>query len=131
MTRRPFSIVLASAVLIAACGGSGGASPSTGGSPSAAASATASPVPTFDVSITVMDFEFNPSGFEVASGTNLGLLAQGAQSEHTFTIDALDIDEEFEPGIAVVTITGEPGQYDFYCRYHKDRGMVGTVTITE
>jgi cyclophilin family peptidyl-prolyl cis-trans isomerase/plastocyanin len=53
---------------------------------------------------------------------------------HNFTIDALNIDVDVNPGetVDVVIPAGTaPGTYDFYCNVpgHKEAGMVGTLVV--
>jgi plastocyanin len=141
------------AMVAAACGGgaSGTGATTAPGSTTAPAATTGAPVATtapantddantddpntdtgdeFDTSISVTDFAFNPSSFTFVHDQTLGLLAQGAKSPHTFTIEELEIDEPIAPGVvATVTISGEPGTYEFICRFHAGQGMKGTVEL--
>jgi uncharacterized cupredoxin-like copper-binding protein len=50
--------------------------------------------------------------------------------EHTFTIDDAEIDEVLDPGTRteVVVVVPDEGSLAFYCRFHVDFGMQGTVT---
>lgn len=53
---------------------------------------------------------------------------------HNVTIPQINFSQDFEPG-QTITIKdlgkklGEPGVYNFYCRFHEQLGMVGTLII--
>jgi heme/copper-type cytochrome/quinol oxidase subunit 2 len=69
----------------------------------------------------------------IAANTDVQLTVQnGGVTPHNFSIDALGISVDVQPGDqAVVLINAEPGDYEFYCNVpgHKEGGMVGTLTV--
>jgi plastocyanin len=107
-----FGGVLATAVLLAACGGG-----ETGGDGGEA------------TTLTMEDNEFQPADLTVSAGTELELVNEG-QAPHTFTVTDGDIDEQVEAGqSSSTTIDLEAGTYDFVCRFHEAAGMTGTLTV--
>lgn len=86
--------------------------------------------------INLKNNEFQPKDLELRQGDTI-LLRSDDPFFHTFTIDALSIDEAFTPGDEVlVRIPDRPGNYIFYCRPHTERpedpeenDMAGTLTV--
>ena len=79
--------------------------------------------------VTASNFAFDPTELEVASGDSVTFVNED-DAEHSFTVDKTDIEEELEePGEVDVTIDLDAGDYDFFCKYHKDT-MTGTLTVT-
>ncbi len=77
---------------------------------------------------------FNSVRYEWGDGTanTTGTTTAVGKATHTFTIDALNIDETLSPGKeATVTLTPtKDGTLEFYCRFHKvSNGMVGTLKV--
>lgn len=84
------------------------------------------------LTVTAKDFEFDPSSLEVPAGEATSIrLVNAGDAPHTFTIDGQDVDESLEPGSddgeAKVTVPAG-GRVVFYCRFHRGRGMEGTIT---
>ena len=105
-------------LLGAACGdgGDGGTTTTDGGDGGA----------TTDT-VTMIDNEFEPTDPAVAADATLNLVNEG-EAAHTFTTDDGSIDEQVEPGAeASVTVSLEPGTYDFACSFHPE--MTGTMTV--
>lgn len=74
------------------------------------------------------DFSFAPTFVEAAPGARVTVeLRNVGEAEHTFTIEALGIDEVLDPGASaeVVVELPEDGPVRFVCRFHEDRGMQG------
>ena len=79
--------------------------------------------------VTAANFAFDPTELEVASGDSITFVNED-DAEHSFTVDGTDVEEELEqPGEVDVTIDLDAGDYDFFCKYHKD-SMTGTLTVT-
>jgi plastocyanin len=91
------------------------------------------------VNVTQHDFYFEP-----ATQTVLGYLTISSEpvrqyavhirnsgnTAHTFTIAQLGIDEQLPPGEEqTVNVSGDSGVLTFFCRFHRDRGMTGTLQI--
>ena len=92
---------------------------------------TASPGGTA-VSVEADDFDFDPRELQTDTGQPLTVkIENSGKATHTFTIDDLNIDETLSPGQeATVTITpAREGTLEFYCRFHKSQGMVGTLKV--
>jgi plastocyanin len=76
------------------------------------------------------NFYFEPSFLKAAPGTTVKVeLRNEGSVPHTFTIDALHIDQTVEPGkSASVSVDVPSGNATrFYCRFHESRGMQGAV----
>lgn len=107
-------VVVFAGLLGTACGGGGG---EDGGGDGGTATDT----------VTMVDNAFEPTDPLVSSGDTLDLVNEGAAT-HTFTIEAEGIDEQVEAGAdATVTISLDPGMYDFDCSFHPE--MTGTLTV--
>jgi plastocyanin len=79
----------------------------------------------------MQDYEFVHPCFAVSSTQGLQLVNSGSATHNLSIGEAIDID--VEPGERVNTEPlGEilaPGEYDFACRYHEDRGMIGQIIV--
>lgn len=82
----------------------------------------------FETELELDDFYFEPTYIKAPGGSTATLeLFNEGSATHTFTIDALNVDEELEPE-ARTTIEVELGtetRYEYYCRFHRDQGMRG------
>ena len=82
----------------------------------------------FETEVELDDFYFEPTYIKAPGGSTATLeLFNEGSATHTFTIDALNVDEELEPD-ARKTIEVELGtetRYEYYCRFHGDQGMRG------
>ena len=96
--------------------------PASGGSPSAS------------VSLEQDDFFFNPTEIAAQAGSPLTVTVKNnGKATHTFTIDALSVDETISPGsektVSLTPVSG--GDLQFYCRFHKaSNGMQGTLKVS-
>jgi plastocyanin len=115
-----FALVLA----MAACGGDDGGSESEEGSGGGDAGASDS------VTVTTVDFAFDPSDVSVAAGGSIELTNED-DTKHSLTAEEAGIDQDVDAGSSTTVDVGdaEPGSYDFICKYHPD--MTGTLEITE
>lgn len=78
------------------------------------------------------DFYFEPTVLEGRAGAKVTLeLKNEGQDEHSFTIDAQNVDKDLEPGDeGEVTVTiPQSGVISFYCKYHKSSGMAGALAV--
>jgi len=76
------------------------------------------------------DFYFEPTVLQGKPGEKVELeLKNEGKVEHSFTVNAQQIDKELEPGAkAEVTVTiPKSGAISFYCKYHKSFGMAGAL----
>lgn len=77
------------------------------------------------------NFFFDPNTFTVQSGDTITIKNGNANTPHTFTIKGTDVDVANDPlGSQDVTIDLAPGTYEFFCKYHVQSGMKGTLTVT-
>ncbi|MCC6674907.1 MAG: cupredoxin domain-containing protein [Thermomicrobiales bacterium] len=88
-----------------------------------------------DVTITMHDIYFDPAEVTIPANTpvTVKLPNQGA-ALHDFTIDALGINVQVNPGdTGEVTINAPAGEYEYYCSIpgHKAAGMVGKLIVEE
>lgn len=119
--------------LAAACGGGSDettAPPATTGggtTSSPAASPTETGGGSTEATLSIIDFNFDPSTLSVASGGTIQITNTGA-APHTFTVDNTDVDVSFDPGASeAVPINLDPGDYPFHCKIHPQ--MTGTLTV--
>lgn len=79
------------------------------------------------------DFYFKPTVLEGKAGQKVTLeLKNEGNSEHSFTIDSQNVDQELGPGEeAEVDVTiPKSGVVSFYCKFHKSSGMAGALAVT-
>jgi plastocyanin len=85
------------------------------------------------VEVTAKDFSFVPPKLRGTVGAPIEItLKNTGQVSHTFTIDEFNVDTEVVAG-ATTTVTvlpSEPGEFNYYCRFHEGRGMRGAITTT-
>jgi plastocyanin len=123
--RRALRIVLAVVVILAVLSG-------------IATAATRSTVDESDADATVVlkDFEYDSTEYQLQGGSRV-FVRNDDPFLHTFTVDALDIDETMSPGSEeLIEVPSEPGTYVVYCRPHtsdpddpSDEDMAATLTI--
>ena len=79
------------------------------------------------------DFYFEPTVLEGKPGQTVTLeLKNEGETEHTFTIDSQNVDQDLGPGEeAEVDVTiPKSGVVSFYCKFHKSSGMAGALAVT-
>jgi len=79
------------------------------------------------------DFYFKPTVLEGKPGQTVTLeLKNEGQTEHTFTIDSQNVEQDLGPGEeAEVDVTiPKSGVVSFYCKFHKSSGMAGALAVT-
>ena len=79
------------------------------------------------------DFYFKPTVLEGKAGEKVTLeLKNEGNTEHSFTIDSQNVDQELGPGEeAEVDVTiPKSGVVSFYCKFHKSSGMAGALAVT-
>jgi plastocyanin len=80
------------------------------------------------------DYYFEPTFLKASPGATVHVeLENEGDDTHTFTIDALGIDQEVAAGeSATVDVTlPQEGAVRFYCRFHGDQGMQGAFFFNE
>jgi plastocyanin len=140
MSARPLVLVAVSAALLAGCddlpeagdGEPGGPSPTIVAGdlddecPEVSAPEGA-PAP-----VTMMDNFYEPSCVAVSSEQSVALTNAG-NLDHNFTIQGTDVSLDVDPGedeeTDEVGDAVQAGTYRFFCRFHEDQGMVGTIVV--
>ncbi|MEX2395172.1 MAG: cupredoxin domain-containing protein [Actinomycetota bacterium] len=82
----------------------------------------------FDVEMALDNFYFEPTFIKSpGDATAMITLTNEGDVAHTFTSDALDFDEELQPGDSkeIEVAIGTETRYEFYCRFHQGQGMRG------
>jgi plastocyanin len=138
MSRRPPAVALLATLALAsalpACGGGGGASKTT--------SATAIPAisilpddPSQPYGITAIDYHFHDAHptFPLAPDRTVTWTNDGTVV-HNVTFPQFGYSKDIPLGetIRIADLgkkLGGPGTYTFYCAYHENLGMVGTIII--
>jgi plastocyanin len=84
------------------------------------------------VTITLEEFSFQPTILIGGAGQELEVvLANAGVGPHTFTVDDQGVHvalRRAQNGQATVTIPSSDAPILFYCRFHRDQGMVGALT---
>lgn len=84
------------------------------------------------VTITLEEFSFEPTIIASEPGQELGVfLVNEGDGPHTFTLDDQDVHVALrrgQNGEATVSIASSDAPTLFYCRFHRDQGMVGVLT---
>ena len=123
--KRLLIVLTVLALVFAACGGDDTSEPAADDEAAAPAEEEAAGGST----VTAANFSFDPTELEVASGDTITFVNED-DAEHSFTVDGTKVEEELEePGEVDVTIDLDAGDYDFFCKYHRDT-MTGTLTVT-
>lgn len=84
------------------------------------------------LTVEAFDYYFDPTALAVQVGAEVTIdLTNDGSVAHSWTSSDLDVEVEAGSGEdASVTFTapGEPGSYDFFCKFHPDE-MQGTISI--
>jgi plastocyanin len=81
-----------------------------------------------EVSLELDDFYFDPTILQGTPGQALKIeLENEGGTEHNFSIDDQGLDQDVEAGedTSVMVTFPDSGELQFYCKYHKQQGMVG------
>jgi plastocyanin len=85
--------------------------------------------PDVEIELTTRDHFFEPASVTAPSGAVLVLTNEGGFA-HNFSVENEDIGEDVAVGQSKrVPLELPPGVYDFVCRFHEVRGMVGVLTV--
>ena len=127
-----FAAALAVALLTVACSSDGGSGNQTT-LPAASNTPESSPPPAGDtVTITMVDFAFEPVDMTASVTQSLDLVNDG-QALHNFTIEGTVVDFDVEAG-QTLHVPGpapiDPRSYTVFCKYHRAQGMEGTIEVT-
>lgn len=87
-------------------------------------------VPEFELELD--EFYFRPTVLSGEAGQTISLeLLNNGSNVHTFTVDAVNVDVEVQPGQNAFTKVTFPesGAFLFYCRFHAGGGMRGGLSV--
>lgn len=87
-------------------------------------------VPEFELELD--EFYFSPTVLSGEAGQTISLeLLNNGSNVHTFTVDAVNVDVEVQPGQNAFTKVTFPesGAFLFYCRFHAGGGMRGGLSV--
>lgn len=145
MRQRNLLIVaaLAASLFVAtACSSSSSSSSAAGGSSTSSSSSSetssSSAADVADVTgkatfeIEQDDFSFSPSTIGGSAGQKITFTVKNdGSAPHTFTIDSMTIDLTVQPDNETTVDVTFPtsGTVEFYCKFHKNMGMTGTLEV--
>jgi plastocyanin len=112
-----FAAVMALMLVSAACSSDDGGSSGDGGGGAA------------DMTVTVKDFEFDPSTIDVSSGETTIEITNTGAVEHSFTLDDDSVSQDIEPGESETVTVNLTATTGFHCKYHPDQ-MTGTLQVS-
>jgi plastocyanin len=128
------SVTLTSLLLGAGACGSGGSKSSetttSGGQGEPSSHGTTNVAGKDEVKMELDDFYFGPTVLVGKPGQTLKIeLENEGNTEHNFSVDSQKIDKDVEQGEdATVSVTfPQSGKLQFYCSYHRAKGMIGTL----
>jgi plastocyanin len=86
-----------------------------------------------NVTVRLEDNVFDPPCLVVLGGQNLRLVNEGANL-HNFSVEETQLDVDVETGttesIEAIGQSVPAGTFTFFCKYHRDLGMEGDITVT-
>ena len=103
------------------------------GSPGAANGGAAPDAGTVQVTMNAQDVRFDPNTLTARPGEKVALTVSNHDGfKHNFTISELGVNEDIDAGKTVTLVFTTKGNSDlqFFCEYHKARGMVGTLNLS-
>ncbi|HWL66695.1 MAG TPA: cupredoxin domain-containing protein [Actinomycetota bacterium] len=139
MKRLIYLLLAAAVVTLASCGGGGETTPEAQPEPAEEQTTEAmeeEETEAVDVTgedetdLEVGDFYFEPGALQGEAGQELTIMIHHeGDAPHTFTSDALGVDESLKPGKEVeVSVTfPDSGSAEFHCEIHPD--MTGTIEV--
>ena len=120
-------MILATALVIAACGSSGGHTSTHSASKTHSTTASASPVQSGHAEIAIHNFAFAPARITVTAGTRV-TWTNHDETAHTATANNNSFDTgTIEPKASRTIDFKRPGVYHYHCSFHAF--MTGTVIV--
>ena len=113
-------LALASVIGLQACGSD---SKSGGDKATAANGAT----------LEAYDFRFEPTALTAKAGEKVTLKFKNAgKVEHNFSVSSPNVNQDVEDGktVSVSFTPDQAGKIQFFCKYHRGRGMVGSLNVS-
>lgn len=112
-------LLAASAVVVLSACGSSGASPAAGGSGGV------------QVPVDAQNFQFTPSTITVKPGDKVTVTVSNKDGyQHNFSISELSVSQDIAANTTqTVSFTATSSNLQFFCKYHKGKGMVGTLDV--
>ena len=113
-------VLLPALLVLAACG----SSPASGGSSTAG---------TVQVTMNAQNIHFNPAVVTANPDEKIALtLSNHDGFKHNFTITELGVNQDIDPGKTLTFVFTAKGSADlqYFCEYHKSKGMVGTLNLS-
>ena len=112
-------LLAASALVVLSACGSSGAATGTGASGG------------IQVALDAQNFQFTPSTVTVKPGDRVTVTVSNKDTiEHNFSITELHVNQDISAATSKsVTFTATSSNLQFFCEYHKSKGMVGTLDV--
>ena len=82
------------------------------------------------VEVVLLDDRFDPPELTVAAGTTLRFVNRGANWHSVAAFDGSFDSGRVDPGGSFEVRLDTPGVYEYLCKHHGLRGMLGKVTVT-
>ena len=89
------------------------------------------------VHLDLLDYRFDPSDLSLKTSEEaprqvIAMSNKGLEI-HNFSIDSLGLDLDVPPDDRThhtPNFFSEKGRYEFFCKYHRERGMIGTIEVS-
>lgn len=81
----------------------------------------------------LVDFAFDPANIAIRAGGQVTLrITNTGKVLHNVTVPSIDAGVDYQPGQSsnlIFIAPPEEGPIEFFCKYHRDHGMVGTFLV--
>ena len=84
--------------------------------------------------VNIVGTTFSPNTLTITAGKETQFdIANPGSIEHNFTVEEAKVATDLATGSknSVKVKIDKPGTYELFCRYHKNGGMIGTITVTK
>ena len=89
-------------------------------------------IKTTSADVVASDFRFQPTAIQSRAGRSIVLsFRNDGRALHNFSVPAVGVDVDAKRGKrgkARIRVS-QPGTLEFFCKYHRDRGMTGTIQV--
>ena len=112
-------LAAASVIALSACGSTTASAPAGSGGGG------------IPIQVDAANFQFSPSTISVKPGDRVTVTLTNKDSfEHNFSISELGVSRDVEgKGTGSVTFTATSSNLEFFCKYHRATGMVGSLSV--